>query len=153
MKKILFILLILIIYSPSVFASPDGYLIIPKIGLFKSIHLVTDSDPASGTYFYDLSELGYGVGHLENTSWGTTEGGRTVLVGHTPGGFEDIVKLVVGDVIIISMGENYYELTITDKQYVNKEDGSVIYSPPSAYEVVLITCTDNPDTRLIIKAQ
>lgn len=153
MKRILLCLLLLIICPSLVSASPDGYLIIKKINLFKSIQLIPDSDLSPETYYYDLTDLHNGVGHLQYTSWGTVEGGRTVLVGHTPGAFEEIHKLAVGDEIVLSMGDEYYTFHITEKFYTDADDGSVIYLPTNTYEVVLITCTDDPDVRLILKAK
>lgn len=153
MIKLFLFLLVLIISFSSVEASPDGYLIIEKISLFKPIQFIPDSDLSPETYFYDLTDLHDGVGHLQYTSWGTTEGGRTVLVGHTPGAFEDVYKLEVGDEIIFSMGDEYHTLHVTEKFYTDADDGSVIYLPTESYELVLITCTNDPDTRLILKAK
>lgn len=147
MKRVLWFILFL---SPML--GPDGYLIIPKIDLFKPVVFIPDSDPATDTYLYDLSDLQEGVGHLEHLMWGNTTGGRTVLVGHTPGAFENIYQLATGDDIILSMNGDYYTFTVYNVYVTDKSDGRILYEPSDTYEVVLITC-EGADNRRIVQAR
>lgn len=152
--KILFILIIISLsYSPSNAAGPDGYLVIPSIGLYKSVSFIPDSDLSFKSHYYDLTSLNYGIAHLEHTMWNNTLGGRTVLVGHTPGGFESISSIKWGDSIILIMNEVAYEFTVFSIYKTHRSDNSIFSIPPVNFEVVLITCTDKENERLIIKAQ
>lgn len=155
MKYILLTLFVLIFFISPVYAdAPPGYIIIEEIGLFKSIHHIPDSDPNVGTYFYDLTNLHYGIGHLENTTWGEPSGGRTILVGHTPGGFSGLVDIGIGDRITLSMDGQYYDFYVFDKYRVTKNNDSVLSTPAYQYELVLITCVEEDENlRLIIKAK
>lgn len=148
MKKLMVLLLLLFCNVSPTHASPDGYLIIPHISLYKSVVFVPIED-----YTYDLSWLHDGVGHLQYTTWNRTDAGRTVLVGHTPGAFEDVNTLVIGDEIILIMGDQPHSFTIYEMYFTNRSDASVINSPSDQYEVALITCTSNEDVRLIVKAR
>lgn len=153
MKKIILLTLFIILQSSFVQAeSPNDYILIGKIGLYSPIVFVPDSDSSSTTYFYDLTSLTT-VGRLQNTAWGTIEGGRTVLVGHTPGIFEHLKELEIDDQIIITMNGEEYEMFVFDKYLVSKDNDNVLSTVSYQYELVLITCTEDDDKRLIIKAK
>jgi LPXTG-site transpeptidase (sortase) family protein len=155
MKRLLFSLLF--IYScavpPAKADGPDGYLIIPAISLYKSVVLVPDSDLSVSSHYYDLTELNDGVGYLEHLMWGNTIGGRTILVGHTPGAFNNIHVLDYGDEIIVGMGDEFYQFHVFKKYMTHESDNSLFDIPPNEFEMVLVTCTDIDNERLIIKAK
>lgn len=113
-----------------------------------------DSHVSAQTSFYDLTMLGNGIGRLQYTSWGNViDPGRTILVGHTPGAFEDIHNLDIGDQIILNMRGVEHIFNVFDT-YVVDEDNDSIFLPAHQFEVVLITCIpENESKRLIIKAK
>lgn len=148
MKRLRVVLFILLVFIPPVSAkTPEGYLSIPSIGLYKSIGFVENSNNG-----YDLTDLQYGVARLGNTTWGRTDAGRTVLVGHTPGGFEDLIRVQIGDRIIVLMGQDAYSFEVFDTYIAERSDDSILVTPPSEYEVVLLTCYGDTHS-LIVKAK
>jgi LPXTG-site transpeptidase (sortase) family protein len=131
-----------------VYADPIGYVIIPKISLYKSLEFI----PNAGTeedYFFDLSALNYGAGVLEKLA--KAPDNKIILVGHTPGGFDDLETLVVGDEIILLLNDQSYDFYIYDMFVTSSSNGSVLWFPTDEPELVLITCKENK--RMVIKAQ
>lgn len=150
---LLWLCLFLLCNLPSVDAtSPDGYLLISKIGLYEYIYHIPDSDLSPNSYYYDLSQLSV-VGHLQNTSWDDLSGGRLVLVGHTPGVFSSIGFLESGDEIVLLIGTAPHYFTVFDKYIVKRYNDNILSTSAYQFEVVLVTCTENSDERLIIKAR
>lgn len=102
MKRfMLLVLFMFLFYSPAQAEGiPTGYIEIPSIALYRPIYFIPLVDRS-----YDLNELGFGlgvVGHLDQTNWIHDTWGRTVLVGHTPGAFETLTDVTIGDVIYVS---------------------------------------------------
>lgn len=71
-------------------------LYIPAIGLDRPVGVAPF---ANGTF--DTSQIGDGVARAEGYNWGSTESGRTIILGHNPGAFSDLDKLQVGDRIYL----------------------------------------------------
>lgn len=153
MKRLIFSLLLLLFsFSPLQAEGPDGYLVIPALSLYKSVGFIPDSDLAPGSHHYDLTDLNYGVARLEHTMWNNTVGGRTVLVGHTPGGFSSIHDIQLYDHIILIMDDTTYTFQVFDKYIVHWTDDSILNTPSEEFELVLLTCVDE-EMRLIVKAK
>jgi LPXTG-site transpeptidase (sortase) family protein len=147
MFRYLLLIILMLTYTATASAEePIGTLIIPSLRLYKPIDAVPLVDRG-----YDLTELGYGVGFLEGTSWEDTSWGRTVLVGHTPGGFQTLDKLQNGAIIYV-LTDNYtltYEVT---GQYVTTPDDVGLLNPTDTPSLVLMTCTNGITERRIIIA-
>jgi LPXTG-site transpeptidase (sortase) family protein len=153
MKKLIFVFLLIFFNFSSVFAAgPDGYISIPSLNLYKSVGFIPDSDPSPSSHFYDLTDLNYGIAHLEYTMWDNTVGGRTILVGHTPGGFEPVHDIRIGDEIIMLMNGHAYTFYVFEKYIVHKSNDAILTTPSEEFELVLLTCVDE-EMRLIVKAK
>lgn len=121
-----------------------GTLIISDINLYEPIHSLPIENRT-----YDTSELNYGANFLEGTSWNDLEWGRTVIIGHTPGAFENLIQLEVGDRIILLTDLYSLEYYVGDIRVVAVEDTSWLM-PTSVPTLTLITCYGNQ--RLVINA-
>lgn len=128
-----------------------GSIFIPKIALWKPIIFVPLEDKS-----YDLSDLWWRVGILEGTAQlepgKRTPEGNTVLVGHTPGSFEDISELSHGDLIHLWTEDQVLTYMVTEIRLV-MEDQVEVLDPTEEPTVTLITCIPkSADKRLIIVA-
>lgn len=147
MKKFLLLLFLLpYIVAPVSADEPVGTLIIPSLSLYRPVDFVPLIDKN-----YDLTQLGYGVGHLEGTSWDDPAWGRTVLVGHTPGGFSTLDKLQ-NDAIIYLLTDTYTFVYQVTGQYVTTPDDVGVLMPTDQASLVLMTCTNGTQQRLITVA-
>lgn len=149
MKKLIIIILVLFVQCLPVFAvSPEtDYLIIPDISLYKNIEYAEIENKT-----YDLTSLGYGVARLEGTIWNDTSWARTVIVGHTPGAFENLKNLKIGSRIIVITATQELEYFVFDMRVVDPSDDSWLM-PTNKHELTLITCHDNERTRLVVRAK
>lgn len=71
-------------------------LYIPRIGLAVQVGECPIVD-----HWYDTTQLGNGVCHLEGTATVSDTWARIVLAGHTPGAFDDLRLLRVGDQVVV----------------------------------------------------
>ena len=121
-----------------------GTLIIPGINLYEPIHSLPLENRT-----YDTSELYYGVNFLEGTSWNDPGWGRTVLIGHTPGAFENLTQLEIGDRLILLTNTYTLEYYVGDIHVVDVSDEHWLM-PTDTPTLTLITCYGNK--RLVINA-
>ncbi len=121
-----------------------GTLIIPDAGVYEPIHFLPIENRT-----YDTSELNYGAVFLEGTSWNDLDWGRTVIIGHTPGAFENLTQLELGDRIILLTDLYELEYYVGDIHVVEVTDTSWLM-PTGVPTLTLITCYG--DQRLVINA-
>lgn len=121
-----------------------GTLIIPDINLYEPIHSLPVENRT-----YDTSDLDYGAAFLEGTSWNDLNWGRTVIIGHTPGAFENLTQLEIGDRIILLTDTYTLEYYVGDIHIVDVTDTSWLM-PTDVPTLTLITCYG--EQRLIINA-
>jgi LPXTG-site transpeptidase (sortase) family protein len=145
MKKLLIVILIFSFITPVHAGEPEGTLIIPSLSLYKPIQFIPLIDKQ-----YDLTELGYGAARLDGTVWDDVSWGRTVLVGHTPGGFEDINQLKMNDKIIILTKTAAFSYIVFDNFLTTVDDVQWLM-PTTEHELLLITCEG--ELRRIIRAR
>jgi LPXTG-site transpeptidase (sortase) family protein len=124
---------------------PLGYIIIPSISLYKPIEYLPITNQV-----YDTSELGYSIAFLEGTIWEDTSWGRTVLIGHTPGGFQDLTELTFNDRIILITNNYEYEYYVVDITIIYESDVSWL-APMEHHELLLMTC--HPEGWLLVRAK
>lgn len=127
-----------------------GWLIIPVLAFSMA---VSGPLPVSDG-IHDTSTLGDGIAYLDGLTWGRTDAGRTVIVGHGDRAFSDLHTLQVGDEIALFMGD--YEpmrFEVFNIVWVTPDDTRVFTLPPSEYELVLMTCSTNERYRLIVQAR
>lgn len=127
-----------------------GWLIIPALGLSLSVGY---APIVNGVH--DTSALGSGIARLQDTTWGRFDGGRTVIIGHgsEQGAFYALHTLHEGDVIALFVGSHeVHEFRVTDMQWVTPDDASILTTPTTEYELVLITCSADESHRLIVRA-
>lgn len=147
MRLLLLITLLFFWIVPTASAEePIGTLIIPSLRLYKPV----DSIPLIDKQ-YDLTELGYGAGFLEGTSWEDPAWGRTVLVGHTPGGFSTLDKLENGAIIYL-LTEDYTFIYQVAYQYLTTPDDISVLMPTNIPSLILMTCANGTQQRRIIVA-
>lgn len=146
MKYFLLLLSFLLIFVPEVEARAEGTLIIPSISLYAPINYEPIADRN-----YDLTDLGYGVARLEGTSWNDPFWGRTVLVGHTPGGFSYLMDVAYGDRIILLSDKYIFEYVVDTIQIVEIDDVYIL-NPTDTPTLTLITCYNNAQQRLVVSA-
>jgi LPXTG-site transpeptidase (sortase) family protein len=99
--------------------------------------------------WYDTSRLGQGVCHLEGTTWITDNWGRVALAGHTPGAFDDLVGLAVGDQILVFDDRVIEVYEVTQMVIVTVSDIQWIM-PTTTEHLTLITCSGA--RRLVVDA-
>lgn len=145
-KRILILLVCLTCIPVSAEEEPIGTLIIPSLRLYKPVNSIPLIDKN-----YDLTELGYGVGFLEGTSWDDPTWGRTVLVGHTPGGFSTLDKLENGAIIYL-LTQDYIFIYQVVEQYITTPKDISVLMPTNIPSLVLMTCTNGTEQRRIIVA-
>lgn len=119
-----------------------GTLIIPDINVYEPVHSLSLENRT-----YDTSELNYGAMFLEGTSWNDPDWGRTVIIGHTPGAFENLTQLEIGDRIILLTDLYTWEYIVNDIQIVAVTDTSWLM-PTDVPTLTLITCYG--EQRLVI---
>lgn len=152
MKTLICLLLCvcLLTVSPARAGGPSkGALVVPAISLYEPLHPV----PIIG-HSYDTSQLQYGAGWLEGTNWVTDGWGTVVLVGHTPGGFEDIYRLRPGDELLVVPHDGQpaiYRVTALHHAVPVGETDWLAPSLGAGQQLLLITC-EGPD-RLIVQAE
>lgn len=152
MKKLLLIIILFVCYKPVFAQEPEtDYIIIPDIGLYKSIGTVDLVNRS-----YDMSGVYDGVVRASNTAWNNTSwSSRTIMFGHTAddwGAFRNLENLYIGAEIIILTDQMELDYIVTDMRIVDPSDTSVFTAPSSQHELVLITCHDDAATRLIVTA-
>jgi LPXTG-site transpeptidase (sortase) family protein len=145
------VLLLLLALGPSraTAQTPDpperwGTVYIPAIQLVKP---VSECPLVDG--WYDTSWLGDGVCHLEGTTWITDNWGRVGLAGHTPGAFDDLVWLAVGDQILVFDDRVIEVYEVTQMAIVTVSDIQWIM-PTTTEHLTLITCSGA--RRLVVDA-
>lgn len=93
---------------------------------------------------WEIAYLGGNAGHLQGTPW-FDQPGNTVVVGHVemadgrPGIFAPIRDLQVGELIVVSRGQQEWRYAVTDVRSVEPDDLSVI-APTTSDQLTLITC-------------
>jgi len=125
---------------------PEGWLVIKSISFYKSVSYtpIVNKD-------YDLSSLGYGITHLEGTTWIDDGWGRVVIAGHNPGGFAPLQYLSIGDNIITVSHHETMEWIVYEILIVS--DDLVYLNPTPTFTLTLITCWDEGYTWLVINAK
>lgn len=149
MRKTIVLILVCLLLTwipASAEEEPIGTLIIPALRLYKPIEFIPLIDKN-----YDLTELGYGVGFLEGTSWEDSTWGRTVLVGHTPGGFSTLDKLQ-NDAILYILTNNFILIYQVNGAYLTTPDDVDVLAPTNTPTLVLMTCANGTAQRLIVTA-
>jgi len=121
-----------------------GTVYIPAIQLVKP---VGECPLVDG--WYDTSWLGDGVCHLEGTTWIDADWGRVGLAGHTPGAFDDLVWLEVGDQILVFDDWRVELYEVTQVAIVTVSDIQWIMPTPTEH-LTLITCSGA--RRLVVDA-
>lgn len=124
-----------------------GVIYIPAINLDEPIYIIA---PVIDNVYdeFDQYVIGDGVQWLSDTAWIATSG-RVVLAGHTPGVFEHLERLVIGDQIVIYDSRDVASYIVT----------GIFRAKPSEYQwlressedkLLVITC--DGDQRLLIEA-
>lgn len=148
MKKVLFILLIVIYIVQPVRAQDRGWLFIPDLWLSTSIGTIPIIDNE-----YDMEAVGQGVGWLEQTAWIDDTWARIVLGSHSTGEFSSLDRLEVGSWIYVA---DYPHSTKVEGYRVEKiiittPDDIRWLQPTENETLTLITCYG--DLRLIVHAE
>lgn len=125
-------------------SDPLGWVSIPAIGLFRPIYEVPLVD-----HEWDLTALGNGVSHLGGTNWIDDDWGRVVLAGHTPGAFEQINTLGIGDEIVISDWDYMAIYRVIATYYESDLSNIDILAPSITPSLLLITC-EGAGRRIVI---
>ena len=147
MKRLFLVIFVLLFLVPSVHAEYEGTLIIESIGLYEPVSFI----PLVNRN-YDLTELNFGVARLDQTSWNDITWGRTVLVGHTPGAFENLTNVHIGDIILLMTDKYILEYIVYDITYVEAgADPRDWFTPTNAPTLLLQTCYGD-EYRLMIEA-
>lgn len=99
---------------------------------------------------HDLGGLGNGVCHLEGTATIEDDWARIVLAGHTPGAFDNLTLLEIGDQIVVW---NAHTVEVYQVVLVTLADEADVewLMPTDAETLTLITC--NGARRLIVHAE
>ena len=119
----------------------DGYIYIPKLN-YKNVISINNVLDENKIYM------------LSDKSIINKEYGNIILSGHNNRYvFSNIYKLYVGDEVIISDFENKYSYIIYEIKYVNIKDKSVLDNVYDKKILTLITCTNNTQTRFIVKGK
>jgi LPXTG-site transpeptidase (sortase) family protein len=118
--------------------SPIARIVIPSLKLDTAIRRVPFQDNT-----WDISNLGFGVGWLANSSWPSL-GGNTVMVGHLnmrgdTGPFEKLGKLKPGSRIIIYTKNTVFYYSVREFIKVASDDLSVLDESIQP-QLTLITC-------------
>jgi len=106
---------------------------IPRINLETSVFEVGVDDDDRIEVPEDRERVGWFVR-------GEREGLARFLVGHTPGVFDDLIYLQVGDVIIFNKNGNIEKYEVIDKVIKGRDDISMIDELKSA-DLLLMTCS------------
>lgn len=119
----------------------DGYIYIPKLN-YKNVISINNVLDENKIYM------------LSDKSIINKEYGNIILSGHNNRYvFSNIYKLYIGDEVIISDFENKYSYIIYEIKYVNVKDKSVLDNVYDKRILTLITCTNNTQTRFIVKGK
>jgi len=119
----------------------DGYLFIPKLN-YKNV--ISTNNVLNDNKIYMLS----------NKSIINKEYGNIILSGHNNKYvFSNIYKLYIGDELIISDFNNKYSYIIYEIKYINIKDKSILDNVYDKKIITLITCTNNTQTRFIVRAK
>lgn len=135
MKKYLLLFVFLFLFSPVQAEEPMGWIEIPSISLYRPIYNIELVDRN-----YNLDDLGYGlgkVGYLNQNEWGHwihDELGKVILVGHTPGAFENLTQVQIGDSIIVGDDNGVVEyvvlaihiVEVTETDWLGTSDSKVL---------------------------
>jgi len=149
--KYILLIFILLLNIPHVSAeSPEGYLVIPKISFYKSLSYIPKTEGSDYSKMFDTTQLGYGIGIIENVEQAPQD--KHVILGHTPGGFEGLLDITMGDEIIVILGETVQSYIVYDTFITSVNNGSVLWFDGGFPEVVLITCHGKHE-RLVVKAK
>lgn len=145
------IILIVMMFSRCALAAAQpqntkGLLMIPAIQLIAPVRTI----PAQADGGYDLTTLENDIGWLQYSAWLEHDFGRIDLVGHTPGGFERVHELAVGDLIIVADRERVEWYRVEISVVVEVSDVSWL-SQDGPERVVLITCEG--DQRRVVQAR
>lgn len=142
--KILIALLMMIIYVIPSFAQENPpVLSIPSVDITTTIAEL----PLNGIS-WDMTNAENNAGHLEGTA--NIGEGNTTIAGHTPGVFERLRDIQIGDIIIIETNGQSYSYIVTEIGITTPNDLTPIY-PSQNNEITLITCEGN--LRRWIKAE
>ena len=119
----------------------DGYIYIPKLN-YKNV--ISINNVLDENKIYMLSDKS-----IINNDYG-----NIILAGHNNKYvFSNIYNLYIGDEVIISDFENKYSYIIYEIKYVNVKDKSVLDNVYDKRILTLITCTNNTQTRFIVKGK
>ena len=119
----------------------DGYLYIPKLN-YKNV--ISTNNVLDENKIYMLS----------NKSIINKEYGNIILSGHNNKYvFSNIYKLYINDEIILSDFKNQYSYIVYQVKYINIKDKSILDNIYDKKIITLITCTNNTQTRFIVRAK
>lgn len=137
--------------SPIIISQDRDLLYIPSVGVLDPIN--PSPLPVRGET-YSTADLDTEVMRLQYMAWKDTSRGRTVLIGHGGGVFQNLHSINYGDhVWIIFSDYPILEFEVYDKYWVLPSDESILTTPTNTYELVLITCSSDESHRLIVKAR
>ena len=119
----------------------DGYIYIPKIN-YKNV--ISINNVLDENKIYMLSDKS-----IINNDYG-----NIILAGHNNKYvFSNIYNLYIGDEVIISDFKNEYSYIIYEIKYINIKDKTILDNVYDKKILTLITCTNNNQTRFIIRAK
>ena len=119
----------------------DGYIYIPRL---KYKNLISINNVLDENKIYMLSD--------KNII--TKQYGNIILAGHNNKYvFSNLYKLSINDEIIISDFKNEYSYLIYEIKYINISDRSILDNVYDKKIITLITCTNNNQTRYIVKGK
>lgn len=121
------------------------WLIIPVFGIMVAITPAVQLP--GGEYVIDSN-----ANWLSYSNW---INGRTVLAGHTPGVFQDLVNLEENDVILIKSfdGAEIYQYRVMWFEIAVPGDETFTWHEWDGDDLVFITCHDNETKRLLVGAK
>ena len=119
----------------------DGYIYIPKLN-YRNV--ISTNNILDQNKVYMLSDK----------SIINKDKGNIILAGHNNKYvFSNIYKLYIGDEIIISDFEYKYSFIIYEIKYINIKDKSILDNIYDKKIITLITCTNNTQTRFIVRGK
>ena len=119
----------------------DGYIYITK---FNYKNVISENNVLDDNKVYMLSDK-----KIISNKYG-----NIILAGHNNKYvFSNIYKLSINDEKIISDFKNEYSYTVYKTMYINIKDKSVLDNVYDSKILTLITCTNNTQTRYIVRAK
>jgi LPXTG-site transpeptidase (sortase) family protein len=126
------------------FPSRTAQLSIPAINVEAQVVPVELKSFPDGVVTWDVSQIDWEVGYFEGTGW-FGQGSNTVLGGHselearTPGVFQHLDQLDIGDTVSVTTRRGQWLFMVEDVTTVAIDDLSPLY-PSEEEQLTLITC-------------